>query len=490
MQTKDARIQSIEYAHGRCIVFCSNRRNIIRIALVFALVLIVVACAPAPTPTPVPTPVPPTKAPVVPTAAPVVPTAAPAAPTATTAPKPTDAPKPTTVPTVAAVPTKDPYKGITSAQDAWAKAAQVGPYQPATTDWDAVKAAAVKEGKVVVYSNSSRWSDVKKTFEAQYPGITVEGYDISGPELLTKVKTEQKAGIFNVDVLFVGDPTTRINEMFYPPNKMEWTFIPDILFPKVKATDVIKPEDLSPLLVHHYSNSVWSYNNEVYKEEPIKNWWDMTKPEWKGKINIKDPQSDAGVLNCFTTVTQHGDEMAKAYEAAFGKPIKLDPGVPNAGYQWIKDLAKNSPMIAAGGDDVATTVGTSGQKNPPLGFASWSKIRNSVPYGGKLYFDMAYKLQPVMGCFDTSNTSMANQAPHPNAAKLLIQWYMGDDKGGLGMAPYNVPGDNNPRSDVPVPKGGYSLTDLSKVSWRNDPAYLYANAIQIRDFWVANLVAK
>lgn len=427
-----------------------NRSNVVRIALVLTVLVIVVACAPVAAPAP--------------TTAPVVPPAAAAA--------------------------KDPYKGLTPAQDAWAKAAQVGPYQPATLDWDAIKAAAVKEGKVVVYSNSSRWSDVKKTFEAQYPGITVEGYDIGGPELLTKVKTEQKAGIYNVDIMFVGDPTTQTNEMFYPPNKMEWTFVPDFLFPKVKPSDVIAPEDLAPLFTHHYSNSTWSYNTEVNKEPPIKNWWDLTKPEWKGRVNLKDPLADAGSLNCFTTVTQHGDEMAKAYEATFGKPIKLDPGVPNAGYQFLKALAQNQPMIAAGGDDVATTVGTAGQKNPPVGFASWSKIRNAVQYGGKLNFDVMTGLQPVMGCFDASQVMIANQAPHPNAAKLLIQWYMGDDKGQLGNAPYYVPGDNSPRKDVAIPKGGVSLTDLAKITWRNNSDYLYANAIQVRDFWVANLTAK
>lgn len=468
-------------------MFTLKHRNIVPIVLMLALVLIAVACTPAPTATPVPPPpptaVPPTTAPVA-----VAPTTVPAAtkaPEPTKAPEATKPPAPTTAPT--AVAAKDPYKGLTAEQDAWAKAAQVGPYQPATLDWDAIKAAAVKEGKVVVYSNSSRWSDVKKTFEAKYPGITVEGYDISGPELLTKVKTEQKAKIYNVDVLFVGDPTTQINEMFYPPNKMEWNFVPDILFPNVKATDVMGPEDLGPILVHHYSNSTWSYNTEVNKEPPIKNWWDLTKPEWKGRVTIKDPQTDAGSLNCFTTLTQHPDEMAKAYEASFGKPIKLDAGVPNAGYQWIKDIEKNGIVMTAGGDDVATNVGTAGQKNPPVGFASWSKIRNAVPYGGKLMFDMMNGMQPVMGCYDQALVSIANQAPHPNAAKLLIQWYMGDDKGGLGMTPYYVPGDNNPRKDVAVPKGGVTLAELNKVAWRNDWAYVYANAIQVRDFWVANI---
>lgn len=442
----------------------------VRIALVLSVLIVAAACAPAATPVP-----PPTNPPAVaPTSAPaVVPTVAPAA---TTAP--------------VAQPAKDPYKSITPAQDAWAKAAQVGPYAPAKMDWDAIKAAAVKEGKVVVYSNSSRWSDVQKTFEAQYPGVKVEGYDISTGDLLTKVKKEQQAGIFTADVYFVGDPATQLGEMFYPPNKMIWTFLPDVLLPNVKAVDIIDVSNRDPVLVHHYSNSVFIYNNEVYKEMPVKNIWDMTKPEWKGRITLNDPQTDSGGSNCMVTMTQHPDEMAKAYEAAFGKPIKLDPGVPNAGYQWIKDFEKNQPIMTSSGGDVATNVGTKGQKNPPLGLASWSKIRNAESMGGKLAFDIMFGLQPVMGCYDQALVSMANLAPHPNAAKLLIQWYMGDDKGGLGNAPYNLPGDHSPRKDVPVPKGGRSLEETAKLQWRNDPVFVYDNAIKIRDFWISNLTAK
>jgi iron(III) transport system substrate-binding protein len=180
--------------------------------------------------------------------------------------------------------------------------------------------------------------------------------------------------------------------------------------------------------------------------------------------------------------------MAKAYQAAFGKPITLDPGVPNAGYQWIKDLEKNQALMTGGGDDVATNIGTVGQKNPPVGYASWDKIRNAIPFGGKLAFDMMWNMQPVMGCFEQATLNMANQAPHPYAAKLLIQWYMGDDQGQLGNAPYFIPGDNSPRKDVPIPKGGVSLSDLSKIVWFNNPDFVYANAIKVRDFWIANLI--
>jgi len=65
-------------------------------------------------------------------------------------------------------------KGLTDAQIKWLKAAQLGPYSPKQQDWKAIEEAAKKEGKVVVYSSSSRIPDAAKSFEAAYPGIKVE----------------------------------------------------------------------------------------------------------------------------------------------------------------------------------------------------------------------------------------------------------------------------------------------------------------------------
>ncbi len=445
-------------------MFRFNCITIVRMALVLSLLVIAVACSPSPTPVP-------------PTAVPAKPPAA-----ATSAPAATQAPQPTKAAAA------DPYKGITAAQDTWAKAAQVGPYEPATDDWAAIEAAAKKEGKVVVYSNSSRIADVKKSFETAYPGITVDGYDISTVDLLTKLKKEFDGGIYNADVAFVGDPSTQLNEMLYAPTKIMWTFVPDVLFENAKAADVIEQSDRDPLLIHHYSISVWMYNNENTKTPPLKNLWELTKPEWKGKITFNDPQTDSGTLNCFTTLTNHADDMAKAYQETFGKPIQLESGVPNAGYQWIKDLLKNQPVMTKSGGDTATNVGTKGQKDAPLGIASWSKIRNVI--SGQLAFDVMWGMAPVVGCYDYTTLSMINQAQHPNAAKLMIRWYMGDEKGGKGNSPYFIPGDPSPRKDVAVPQGGKSIGDTQKVTWRNEPAYTYKNAVKVRDFWIANLNVK
>ncbi|NIN95950.1 MAG: hypothetical protein GTO49_13450, partial [Anaerolineae bacterium] len=73
---------------------------------------------------------------------------------------------------------------ITSEQRAWLEAAQLGPFAPAEDDWGAIYEAAKEEGKVVVYSSSSRVFKIAETFKEAYPGIEVEAFDIGTPDLI------------------------------------------------------------------------------------------------------------------------------------------------------------------------------------------------------------------------------------------------------------------------------------------------------------------
>jgi len=372
-------------------------------------------------------------------------------------------------------------KGLTEAQIKWAQANEIGPFEK-TQDWAAIEAAAVKEGKVVVYSASSRIKDIAASFEKQYPGIKVEGYDIATADLLTKVIQEQKAGVYTADVIFSGDYVTQYNEMIDPPTKMLWKFVP-------KELEAVLPaEARDKLMVHHYEMSLWIYNNEVYKESPIKNIWDLTKPEWKGKVVLNDPQKGAGNLNAIASLVQKPELMAAAYKEAFGKDIVLEAGVPNAAYQWIKDLLKNDPVLTSSSGDAATAVGTKAQKNPPVGLAASGKLRNAA--SGDLVFAGAWDLKPFGGVIQPFMVSISNQSTHPNAAKLMIKWMMGDKAGGQGYTPFYVPGDFNPRTDVPPVAGMKPFSEIQKNTWMVDVAFVYKNAIQVRDFWVANLTKK
>jgi iron(III) transport system substrate-binding protein len=60
--------------------------------------------------------------------------------------------------------------------DAWLKEVGLGPYAPEVEDWDAIYEKAKQEGRVVIYTSSSRTIQIKDEFEALYPGIEVEVY--------------------------------------------------------------------------------------------------------------------------------------------------------------------------------------------------------------------------------------------------------------------------------------------------------------------------
>jgi iron(III) transport system substrate-binding protein len=372
-------------------------------------------------------------------------------------------------------------EGLTDAQVEWAKTAQLGPYAPETQDWAAIEAAAKAEGKVVIYSNSSRWETIKESFEAQYPGITVEGYDISTVDLITKLQTEQKSNIYTADVILSGDFATLATEMLNPPNKMLWNFVPD----ELRA--VSDPTTLEPLMLHRYSIVAFGYNTEVYPEPPVKSIWDLTKPEWKGRVVYPDPQKVYMGLNSLAVITMNGDAMAEEYKKVFGKDIVLEEGVPNAGYQWIKDLLKNEPVLTSSSGDAATAIGALGQTNPPVGFTTYSKIRNAMK--GEIAFDVMWGMTPIIGFTEETGLAIANQAPHPNAAKLLIRWMKGDAAGGQGFTPFFVPGDYSTRTDAPAPEGAKPLSEILSQVWSGskDIGYIYQNAIAVRDFWIANL---
>ena len=60
---------------------------------------------------------------------------------------------------------------------------------------------AKKEASVVLYSISSRCTKVADSFNAQYPGVVCEAYDLGSGEIVEKITREHEAGIVNCDVV-------------------------------------------------------------------------------------------------------------------------------------------------------------------------------------------------------------------------------------------------------------------------------------------------
>ncbi len=360
--------------------------------------------------------------------------------------------------------------------DDWERWAKLGKYRPKEDNWDEIIEAAKKEGSVVVYSNSSRVFEFCRTFYNKY-GIKAEPNDLGTVSLMEKLSREQNAGVYNADVILVGDAPTFINEFF--ATGMVYSFIPSDIYPKLE--EKAKKE---PLAIHHYGAKVVMYNTEKYKKPPIDSWWDMTRPEWKGKLVTKDPLKSGSEFNLFALIVRHSDEMARLYKEEFGEDIVLH-GTENAGYEFLKRLIQNGLVLFGGGGDVASAVGARHQTSPPLGITSYSKLRTADE--NNLSLGVILDLKPVAGFYTKALISIAKFAKHPNAAKLMVWWMMGGPGGKelAGYEPYHVLGDWSPRTDIEEPKGQVSLD--SGYFWEEDTDWLYKNAVKVRDFWIQHM---
>jgi len=358
----------------------------------------------------------------------------------------------------------------------WLKRSELGSYEPKTIDEKQIYEKAKLEKEVTIYSYSSRVHQFGKTFEQQYPGIKVNGFDMDSAEIVTKILAEQKAGNFVADVIFLKDPATVLNELMSKGHA--FTYVPLDLKP------VIPERFQKPFLVHHVSLDALVYNTEVNKQSPVQSLWDLTKDEWKSKVLFPDPIKMPEFTEFLTTFVQHSDEMGKEYQRVFGKPLSLTRGSKNAGYEWILRILRNDAVIAGSTNDVSNAVGQPGQQKPPVGITAFSRLRDKEK-NPKLVFDVAYDVRPIMGIATEVVIVMINRAKHPHAAKLLIRWMMGDEKGGQGYKPYFVLGDLPTRTDQPAPKGSKTLHQLNV--WMSDPKYVWDHGQEIRDFWLGNL---
>ena len=345
-----------------------------------------------------------------------------------------------------------------------------------TFDKQALYAAAKKEGEVNIYSYSSRVFKFGKTFEKEYPGIKVNGFDMDSPEIVTKILAEQQAKNYVADVIFLKDPATVIQELYN--RKLVHNYVP----PDLKQ--LIPERFQKPLLVHHGSVDALIYNNDKMSSSPIDSLWDLTTEKWRGRFIFPDPQKLSEFVEVLATITAHSKEMEQEYNRVFGKPIKLSSGVENAGFEWILRILNNDVVILGSTNSVGKAVGLSDQAEPPVGWTAFSRLRDKEK-DPNLKFDVIYDVKPAMGVSTDVVVAIANNCKHPNAAKLLIRWMMGDQNGGQGYAPYYVLGNFPIRKDVPPPKGSRSLSELNL--WAADPDYVWANGQKILDFWVSHL---
>lgn len=334
---------------------------------------------------------------------------------------------------------------------------------------------AKEEGKVVWYSISSRSEKIAEAFNEKYPGVICEAFDISSNELLEKVTREYNAGQRIADVVHIKDQDGSIyNE--YVTNKIFYNYQPE---------DIMSHID--PQLTK-YSTPIYIeltqlfYNAEAYPDgSPVDSLWDLTRPEWTGKIVMQNPadNSSLGSWMAGLVLEETATELEALYEEEFGEVLDLSDDAPNAGYEFLKRLKENKPIYVSSSDEAAEAIGTPGQENPPIGFAASSKLRKNESNGWAL---AAVNLLPNTGVPQINTIYMVEGSEHSAAAKLLIRFILGGANGtSEGYEPFNTLGGWPVRDDIEAVEGSTPLDELNVAEF--DPMGIYEVINDVYDFW-------
>ena len=168
---------------------------------------------------------------------------------------------------------------------------------------------AKKEGKLVWYTSLTHYQEIAKVFEAKYPGVKIEGYRASSSQLIKRTLTEAKTGRLVADAFETTPPALMLF-------RDEGLLLP-YTSPSAASFPETSKEDAGTGLVHWVTDRESfigvGYNKNLVAEKDVpRNFEDLLKPQWKGKLAMAGSTTGVRVIGA----------MLKAKGAEFVKKLK------------------------------------------------------------------------------------------------------------------------------------------------------------------------
>ncbi len=277
----------------------------------------------------------------------------------------------------------------------------------AVNAWNAVVSKAKEEGKLVIsatsYTPATRQA-IAKRFKDAF-GIEIE-YIVGGrsDESANKLLAERRAGLYLQDIFisgaFTGPITLKPAGAFDPlePALMQ----PEVLDKKLWVGGKLAWQDddrkgIMIMLMPMSSSCI--INTALVKPDEIRVYDDFLNPKWKDKIVLDDPTVGGPGINFISAaVTVKGWDYVK--KLATQKPV------------IIRDKRLEVEWVAKG--KYSISLGVAGDQTMAF-IKAGAPIMEIVPK------------DDVAAVAGGNNLFLINRAPHPNAAKVFINWILGKE---------------------------------------------------------------
>jgi len=275
----------------------------------------------------------------------------------------------------------------------------------AQSDWQKIIEAGKKEGKVVASIPPS--AELRKSMEIAFTrryGIGVEFVPARGSAIIRRIAEEAKAGLQYFD-LHIGGTESVITGLL-PDNVLApvepFLVLPEVKDPKQWWGGHIWADNANRYIyvfVAYQTVSLWS-NPSFYKPVEFKSFDDLLNPKLRGQIGISDPRTPGSGSSMWSYMFYiKGEEYLKrlvAQKLFVTRDLRL----------LAADLAKGK---------LAVTSGIGYSEFLPFIKAGLPVVPLPVPKEG-LYVSGGY-----------GHLTVLKNIPHPNAAKVFINWLLGRD---------------------------------------------------------------
>ena len=295
---------------------------------------------------------------------------------------------------------------------ALAGAAAVGPAPRAaanTPEWPQLVAAAKKEGKLAINTfPGDGYKRALRAFTQAYPDVKLEHTSLHSQDFAPRILQERQASIFTWDVATI--PTSTALQVLRPAGV--WDPIrPAIVLPEAKddagwdggferGFTVVKDRALTYGFVANRGLGI-TINTDLVKDGQVRSLTDLLDARWKGKLLLPDVRVMGDAFWPMTSARLSlGDDVIRRLF------VDQEPVLSRDTRQMAEFMVRGRYPIGLGVN--------------PLLLGQFQ--RQGLGKNLKLVH------LPEIDVVSFSSTLwLVNRAPHPNAAKVLINWLLTKD---------------------------------------------------------------
>lgn len=298
------------------------------------------------------------------------------------------------------------------------------------SEWEKTLAQGRKEGKVVLYTTTSPATrDAIIEGFSKRTGISPDIITGRGGEIVTRLLAERRSGLYLADA-YVGG-TTSILTSIKPAGALApikpVLFLPEVLDTSLWYKNTLPWVDKDQLILQTRmmpggSQGDIAFMSGAINRQEFLSWQDLLRPHLKGKMSLQDPMTA-------------------------GKGGKwINKGITYFGLDWdyFKALAKQEPFITR---DERLQIEWVVRGRHLLAINPDTDTGDEFRAAGSpLEYTIFRETKDILGG-GSSGVALLDKAPHQNAARLFINWFLSKEGQTYFARSYRV---QSARMDTPV----------------------------------------